>query len=342
MSFGVRVVAPTRLHFGLLHVPVDGFTRWPDGTPVRKFGGIGLMIDGPTVTVEARRSDVTSVTGSLASRAAAFLHAIRAHEWWQESHEYRITADGPPEHIGLGVGTALGMAVARAVNGVRFGPDCQTNTVKTLAAMVGRGRRSGVGVFGFQFGNLIVDEGKIEEAELPKVSEIVPFPADWRVVLLRPAVNPLWHGDREQTAFGRTRTPAAAAATTDRLRRLAFDGLVPAARSGDFRTFSESVFAYNRAAGEPFAEDQGSLYAGPEVSGIIEELRGRGVTGVGQSSWGPTVFAFAADPAEGSALADRARTWLPSSVDIMVAAASPRGAVVTTELPATAETNQPD
>ena len=43
----VRVVAPCRLHFGLFHVPVDGLTHYPDGRPVRKFGGLGMMIENP-------------------------------------------------------------------------------------------------------------------------------------------------------------------------------------------------------------------------------------------------------------------------------------------------------
>src|SRR5437762_31135 len=41
-----RVTAPSRLHFGLFHVPADGFTHWPGidgnpGLPVRALGGVG-------------------------------------------------------------------------------------------------------------------------------------------------------------------------------------------------------------------------------------------------------------------------------------------------------------
>ena len=45
-----RVVAPSRLHFGLFHVPADGPDRWPGSTASRAagrhFGGVGLMVDG--------------------------------------------------------------------------------------------------------------------------------------------------------------------------------------------------------------------------------------------------------------------------------------------------------
>jgi beta-ribofuranosylaminobenzene 5'-phosphate synthase len=309
---------------------------------VRKYGGLGLMVEQPAVTVEVRRSRSDTVTGSLADRAAAFLRVIRSHDWWGNDGGYAVTANGPPEHVGLGVGTALGMAVARGVNEVRFGPGCQTNTVKTLAAMVERGRRSGVGVFGSAYCGLIVDDGKEDESRLPHLKEFVPFPTDWRAVLIRPAVEPVWHGDRERDAFARRRTPAAAVETTDRLRRIAFGGLVPAVKARDFRAFSEAVFAYNRTAGEPFAEDQGGPYAGPVVAGVIDELLSWGVTGVGQSSWGPTVFAFAPDPDEARALADRARAWLPQSADVTVTAASQTGAVVTHASAADGNPDQPD
>ena len=54
-----RVTAPSRLHFGLFHVPAAGLTHWPGpddepGLPVRSFGGVGLMIDRPGVVVTVR------------------------------------------------------------------------------------------------------------------------------------------------------------------------------------------------------------------------------------------------------------------------------------------------
>jgi predicted sugar kinase len=38
---------------------------------------------------------------------------------------------------------------------------------------------------------------------------------------------------------------------------------------------------------------QGGAYASSEVARLIEWLRAAGIDGVGQSSWGPLVFAFA-------------------------------------------------
>jgi predicted sugar kinase len=39
---------------------------------------------------------------------------------------------------------------------------------------------------------------------------------------------------------------------------------------------------------------QGGVYASPQAAAIVEELRGVGFVGVGQSSWGSTIFGFGA------------------------------------------------
>src|SRR5262245_57463570 len=98
----VRVVAPCRLHFGLLHVPVSGMTHWPDSSPVRLFGGAGLMIESPAVTVSFTTGEPFSAAGSLAGRARGGLFQFQQKLGIREPSG-RIEADGPPEHVGLGV-----------------------------------------------------------------------------------------------------------------------------------------------------------------------------------------------------------------------------------------------
>jgi len=44
----IQVDAPTRLHFGLLHVP----TETEEAPPQRRYGGLGLMLASPRVTVQ--------------------------------------------------------------------------------------------------------------------------------------------------------------------------------------------------------------------------------------------------------------------------------------------------
>ena len=48
-------------------------------------------------------------------------------------------------------------------------------------------------------------------------------------------------------------------------------------------------------AGRVFAAEQGGVYSSPRVAALIARVRGLGVPAVGQSSWGPTVFALTPD-----------------------------------------------
>ena len=54
--------------------------------------------------------------------------------------------------------------------------------------------------------------------------------------------------------------------------------------------------------GRYFGPLQGGPYTSPAVSSVLEWLRGQGFTGIGQSSWGPTGFAFVPSQASGEAL----------------------------------------
>ena len=42
----------------------------------------------------------------------------------------------------------------------------------------------------------------------------------------------------------------------------------------------------------------GEIYARPELGAIVADLRSQGLHGVGQSSWGPTLYAFSTRPPE--------------------------------------------
>jgi beta-ribofuranosylaminobenzene 5'-phosphate synthase len=328
----VRVVAPCRLHFGLFHVPVDGLTHHPDGRPVRKFGGLGLMIDEPCVTVTATQEREDSASGSLADRAVSFMDQSRDAR--PEAHPCWIKADGPTEHTGLGIGTALGLAVASIYEPFYWDAAEHRDGYQgfrardILAPMVGRGARSGIGVEGFETGGFVIDDGKLGSDPSIRSATRGDFPPAWRVVLVRPPVSPVWYGDRERGAFARTRPADRALSLTEQLRALAYDTILPAVRNTDFDTFATSIAGFNRMAGEPFAHDQGGPYAGAEVACVIDELIDLGAAGVGQSSWGPTVFAFCESETDAEKLAGRARERFSSATEVTITLANNTGARV--------------
>ena len=69
----------------------------------------------------------------------------------------------------------------------------------------------------------------------------------------------------------------------------------PAAEAGDFARFSRSVYRFGYQAGLCFAGRQGGAFASQRIAELVEAARNLGVEGVGQSSWGPTVFALLAN-----------------------------------------------
>ncbi|MGL6097240.1 MAG: beta-ribofuranosylaminobenzene 5'-phosphate synthase family protein [Fimbriiglobus sp.] len=323
-----RVVAPSRLHFGLLHVPVPGLTHWPDGLPVRAFGGLGLMIDQPGLEVRAEPADEWAAAGPHADRALGFARQIvEARPSWFGRLRFRVNVvHAPPEHVGLGVGTQLGLAVARAVTesaGVKnlSGPD--------LAAGVGRGGRSAVGVHGFDRGGFVFDCGRPLGDGLSTLAGRYDFPRDWWVVVCYPQAGSGWSGAAERAAFARPRSIDAALRLTERLVRLAAVGVVPALLEEDYPAFAGALYEYNRIAGEPFASDQGGTYSSPEVAELVRRFRQDWhVPGVGQSSWGPAVFAVVPGYERAHHLCEQVRAGYPDGLRLVACPANSTGAVV--------------
>ncbi len=280
-----RIEAAARLHFGLLSAPVPETEK----LSARQYGGVGLMIDPPKVVLSASIAAKWSAAGPAALRALAFAQTFTATLPVDEQSPFALEVEQCPEaHAGLGSGTALALAVARAI-AVEIGHGAWQAV--ELAKRVGRGERSAVGVHGFQHGGLIVEAGKTSAERLGSLVGAYDFPSDWRVVLARPASDAAWHGSRERLAF----ECLTRGNPTELLWRLVTTGLLPALQSKDFDAFAEALFEYNARSGEAFADQQGGVYAGPAVADLVARLREHGMRGVGQSSWGPTVFALARD-----------------------------------------------
>jgi beta-ribofuranosylaminobenzene 5'-phosphate synthase len=298
----VRVWTPSRLHFGLLGFAVDG-EAWPDRhgmqvLPARRFGGVGLMVERPGLRIVTTAAVAWSAEGPLGDRALAFAQrfaeSIRLEKPDADLPPQRlIVEEAPPEHIGLGVGTQLGLAVGRAL-ALAWGYDLAASD---LARRVGRGLRSALGVYGFAHGGFLVESGKRcgQEEDLAPLAIRTSFPSEWRVVLVTPREAPGLHGSAELQAFAHLAARPDATAQTDALCRLVLLGMLPALAAADLEAFGESLYDFNARAGEAFAGVQDGVYSGPRVAECVAFLRGEGVRGVGQSSWGPTVYAVVGD-----------------------------------------------
>lgn len=329
----IRVTAPARLHFGLLSLPGEGEDFWPDRhgeatLPVRHFGGAGLMIESPSLRLRVEPAADWSAEGPLADRALAFARRFAATLPETARGPYRLVVEAaPPEHCGFGTGTQLGLAVARVLTVAAGLP---TLAAADLAHRVGRGLRSALGVHGFAAGGFLVEPGKRSDDGVSPLLVRLPFPNSWRVVVAVPPAEPGLHGSREREAFRELLGRPSLAATTAVLCRLVLLGMLPALMEEDLDGFGEALHDFNARVGEAFAPVQGGTYAGRGVAEVVDFLRRQGVRGVGQSSWGPAVFAVVGDEDQAEDLARRLGRQLASGSPVFVTRGCNHGAEVGT------------
>jgi beta-RFAP synthase len=319
MTSPIVVYAPSRLHFGMFSL----------GHPSeREFGGVGVMIDQPGLQLRVARSDALHVTGPLADRAADY-----ANRYFNAFHVgargYRIEVlCAPPDHVGLGVGTQLALSVAV---GLRAAADDPPLNAVELAAAIGRGERSAIGTYGFDRGGLLVEAGKLLGERVSPLSARIELPETWRFVLVIPRFERGRHGVDERQAF--SALPPVPPPTTAELRSIVAHSLVPAAMSGDFQRFSEHLYHFGHRAGECFAKFQHGAFATERLLDLVERFRASGIQGVGQSSWGPTIFALISDKTSAEKLVQSVRNWPEAEdSDVIVAAPQNRGAQIAEEL----------
>ena len=317
----LTVRTPSRLHFGLL--------SWGKDAP-REFGGVGLMVDEPGSIIAAEPAAAWAADGPLRGRildVAAHVVASLARQGTSAPPLRFAVLQAPPEHVGLGVGTQTGLAVARLI---REFARADTVPAGELALLAGRGLRSGIGLHGFDLGGLIVDGGRAVRAGARPAPLIArhEFPPDWAVLVLIPPARTGLHGDSEVRAFGQI--PPLPSAVVARLCRLVLLELLPAVAEVDLAAFGAALTEIQGLVGQGFASAQGGIYARPELLTLVENLRSVGLVGVGQSSWGPTLYGFTerSNP-DRSAIVQRilgSTGWPPGSV--FWTAASRQGASI--------------
>lgn len=276
----LRIQTASRLHFGLL--------GWGPNVP-RQFGGIGLMVEDPGLVVTGEPAERFEAVGPLSDRVAGFLRRVEGTKVaGVPLRPVRIEVQSAPEeHQGLGVGTQIDLAVSRLLLGLS-GVD--EPSLEQLAALSGRGRRSGIGLHGFLRGGLLVDGGHRAADAAPPLVARMDFPADWSVLIVRPSGPKGRHGADESTAFAAL--PPFPERVTERLCRLVLLDILGAVAERDLTTFGAALAELQRHVGAAFAAAQGGVFSSPEAESLIAEMGRLGLVGAGQSSWGPSLYAF--------------------------------------------------
>jgi beta-ribofuranosylaminobenzene 5'-phosphate synthase len=188
----------------------------------------------------------------------------------------------------------------------------------------------------------VVDGGHGAGTRAAPIVSRLAFPEHWRVLVVLDPAGQGAHGPDERAAFARLPPfPDQAAA---HLCRLVLMQALPALAEHDVVMFGAAIREMQQVLGAYFAPAQGgSRFTSPDVLACLDALEAAGAHGVGQSSWGPTGFAFAPSPEEADRLARVARRH-PSAkgLDIRVCTGLNRGADITARAPAEApEQEQP-
>jgi len=286
----VAVTTTARLHFGFLD---------PSGRSAQPFGSFGLSLDQPCTRLTLQHADASDASGPEAARAARYLADIA--ESCGVTHAYRLRMEEAiPPHAGLGSGTQLALAVGSAfaaAEGLDLSP-------LEIAVRLGRGARSGIGIATFEAGGAVLDSGPVNGA-LPQLVARVRFPDAWRVLLIFDPDAKGLDGASEVAAF--ETLPDFSDAEAEALGMRIVARALPALEQSDFATFCAEVGHLQARMGAYFGPLQGGPYTSPRVASVLAYLHGEGVTGLGQSSWGPTGFAFAPSEDDGAALLATAR-----------------------------------
>jgi beta-ribofuranosylaminobenzene 5'-phosphate synthase len=272
----VSVTAPARLHLGFLDL---------NGSRGRRFGSVGLTLDGPCVELSVQGASRFTVAGAQAERAAQFATAVCRKFNLSDNVQLTI-AQTIPEHVGLGSGTQLGIAVGVAL--AKF--HGQDISVRQIAMTVQRGQRSGIGAAAFEHGGFLVDGGKGPSDDPPPIVSRVEFPADWRIVLVLERTARGLHGELETAAF--QALPEFAETTANHLCRLLLMQALPALVERNIDSFGSAIGELQRITGDYFSPAQGGRFFSPAVREALAWIASQGIAGIGQSSWGPTGFAI--------------------------------------------------
>ncbi|HEY1067440.1 MAG TPA: hypothetical protein VGE52_15060 [Pirellulales bacterium] len=317
----VSVTTGARLHVGMF-----SFGPFDEEAPIdqapRRFGGVGWMVDQPAVRLRAS----ISPSGDWEARGPHAQRALAAAKRVVERLRLRVpppllieVLDAPPEHVGLGTGTQLTMAVATALHRFRdlegdvrdvTESDLRTGDGSSIDFMPGtsplrsespagdeevsewiartnRAKRSTVGTYGGLRGGFIIEAGKRRLEELSPLVGRVDVPSRWRFLLVRPKRTEGLSGAAERQAFAQLSPPSFD--VTAELYREATRRMFPAVQRGDFWEFAGSLTRFGRLAGACFAPAQHGEYCTERVADVAARLIDLGAPAAVQSSWGPTL-----------------------------------------------------
>ncbi len=286
----IIVNTPSRIHVSLIDM---------HGGAGRVDGGIGITLDEPGIALEVQQSPAIRVSGcdpATGERLSAIASEVltKIHAGAAVSIHVRSLY---PAHTGLGSGSQLAIATARAICEL-YGKKVP---VTELAQLAGRGGTSGIGTAAFEHGGFIIDGGHrfgpggdktdfrpssaSRGIRPPPVIARHDFPTDWKILLATPDLPAGASGGAETDIF-RQHCPV----PLNEVQALCHEVLMrmlPGIVEHDLDLFGSSIDAVQSLG---FKKVELDLQP-PEVAGLLAVMRKAGAAGAGMSSFGPTVYA---------------------------------------------------
>jgi beta-RFAP synthase len=287
----VSVIAPARLHMGFIDL---------SGSLGRHFGSIGVALNEHATRLSVTPAEQRTITGASAQRADQCLTMLC--KALNVSDKVNIHIESAiPEHIGLGSGTQMSLAIGTALNELY---DLGL-TVREIASLMDRGLRSGIGIGIFEQGGLVVDGGRGENTIIPPVLAHFDIPEQWRFILVFDERGQGLHGQQEVEAF--KKLPPFPQQEAARLCYLLLMQGLPALAENDIVRFGDVISQLQQSVGEHFAAAQGGVFTSPEVTKAMHWLQQQGAVAIGQTSWGPTGFCAIDGVALAESITEQAR-----------------------------------
>ncbi len=249
----------------------------------RHFGSIGVALNEISTRLTIKKADSLTVTGQGVQRAERCTWQLCAALDVPDRLAIHLETV-IPEHVGLGSGTQMALAIGSALNAFyELGL-----SVREIARLTDRGARSGIGIGIFEQGGVVVDGGRGEHTVTPPMIVHMDVPEQWRFLLAFDRRGQGLHGKQEVNAF--KALPPFPQEEAARLCYLLLMQALPAVAEQDIQRFGDVITQLQTSVGGHFASVQGGIFTSQDVSDAMQWLQQQGAVAIGQTSWGPTGF----------------------------------------------------
>ena len=274
----IKIDSPARIHLGFINLKEKS---------ERIYGSLGLAINKfrNIQKIESNKNfEIVTKNKEIRKRVEAIFKTFLS---LYKLKTCKISfLESIPLHQGLGSGTQIALST-----GILLSKFNNLNlNIHEISKLLGRGKRSGIGVETFSSGGFVVDSGKKKGSKFPPSKILrINWPKDWNIILLSDTNLEGLSGKKEQQEFSNLKK-----LTLNYVEENCFNVLmriIPGIVEKDFNTFVTGIQKIQDNMSKIFYGSSQS-FSSKGISSIFKLLKSQKILGYGQSSWGPTGFIF--------------------------------------------------